>query len=140
MSAPPPESSPPEKPPEKPPEQPPGPPKPPPPKQWTEPETRDFITALGTVGNQLGDRYIEFKKEEWRQDVAMQNAQSKADWRVLGLLMLFLAVVIVLMVWLVFVGKVSGDALLFLVGSVSGYIFALVQRHLFPEAVEIPQQ
>ena len=38
---------------------------------------------------------------------------------------------------LVAIGKASGDSLLFVIGTVAGYIFALVHRHLFPETVEV---
>src|SRR5438445_1882666 len=77
---------------------------------WTADESRAFLNELGVIADRLGDRYIAFKKEEWQHDVAIQNAVAKADWRVLAILMLFLAVVIGLVVWLVFAARVSGDA------------------------------
>ena len=40
----------------------------------------------------------------------------------------FLAAIVGLMSFLTYVGKVSGDALLFLVGTVTGYILLFIQR------------
>jgi len=111
-----------------------------PPRPWTPEEIQSFVGVLATAAERLGDKYIAFSREKWLHEVAMENATSKADWKVLAILMLFLGVVIALMVGLVLAGRVSGDALLFLVGTVSGYIFALVQRHLFPETVEVTPQ
>ncbi len=84
----------------------------------------------------LADRYIGLKEKEFEHDVQLEKATSRSAWWVLSVLMLFLAIVITLMSFLVLNGRVSGDALLFLVGTVSGYILALVQRHLFPEVIQ----
>ena len=108
--------------------------KPPP---WTPGEIESFTKELGTVIEKLGDKYIAFMREKWQHDVALENATSRAGWRVLAILMGFLAVVIIIVSVLVAIGKASGDSLLFVIGTVAGYIFALVQRHLFPETVEV---
>jgi len=116
--------------PDKGPEKPPG-------RPWTPGEMESFVEALGVIADRLADKYIAFEREKWLHDVAMENAVSKADWRVLAILMAFLGTVIALVVALVAIGKASGDSLLFLIGTVAGYMFALVQRHLFPETVEV---
>lgn len=116
--------------PDKPPEKPPG-------RPWTPGEMESFMKELGVIAEKLGDKYIVFEREKWLHEVAVENAVAKADWKVLAILMLFLGIVITLVVTLVAIGKTSGDSLLFLIGTVSGYIFALVQRHLFPETVEV---
>src|SRR5439155_15591175 len=105
----------------------------PPPRPWTPGETESFVKELGVIADRLADKYIAFEREKWLHEVAMENAVSKADWKVLAILMLFLAVVVTIVSVLVGFGKASGDSLLFLIGTVAGYIFALVQRHLFPE-------
>ena len=108
-----------------------------PPRPWTPGEIESFTKELGTVIEKVGDKYIAFMREKWQHDVAIENATSKAGWRVLAILMGFLAVVIIIVSILVAIGKASGDSLLFVIGTVAGYIFALVQRHLFPETVEV---
>ena len=93
-------------------------------RPWTPGEMESFMKELGVIADRLADKYIAFEREKWLHEVAMENAVSKADWKVLAILMVFLAVVVTI---------VS----VFLIGTVAGYIFALVQRHLFPETVEV---
>ncbi len=107
-----------------------------PPGPWTP----DMVQAILSGLAPLADRYIGLKEKEFEHDVQFEKTTSRSAWWVLSVLMLFLAVVITLMSFLVLNGRVSGDALLFLVGTVSGYILALVQRHLFPEVVEAPTE
>jgi len=95
------------------------------------------VKELGVIADRLADKYIAFEREKWLHDVAMENAVSRADWKVLAILMLFLVAVVTLVSALVAFGKASGDSLLFLIGTVAGYVFALVQRHLFRETVEV---
>jgi len=114
-----------------------GPEKPTPPRPWTPGETESFVKELGVIADRLADKYIAFEREKWLHDVAMENAVSRADWKVLAILMLFLVAVVTLVSALVAFGKASGDSLLFLIGTVAGYVFALVQRHLFRETVEV---
>jgi len=114
-----------------------GPEKSTPPRPWTPGETESFVKELGVIADRLADKYIAFEREKWLHDVAMENAVSRADWKVLAILMLFLVAVVTLVSALVAFGKASGDSLLFLIGTVAGYVFALVQRHLFRETVEV---
>ena len=104
------------------------------------PWTPEMVQAILSGVAPLADRYIALKEKEFQHMVALERATSKAAWWVLLILMAFLAVVIALMVALVLVDRVSGDALLFLVGTVSGYVFAIVQRHLFPQTVEASEE
>ena len=113
-------------PPEKPPDK---------PSPWTPEMVRAIIDGL----RPLGERWMALQERRYEHELNLERATSKAAWWVLAILMVFLSVVISLMVGLVLVGKVSGDALLFLVGTVSGYILAMVQRHLFPEVIEVPE-
>jgi len=108
-----------------------------PPRPWTAAEIESFTKEIGVVVERLGEKYIAFMREKWQHDGAIENATSKAGWRVLAILMGFLAIVIIIVSVLVAIGKASGDSLLFVIGTVTGYIFALVQRHLFPETVEV---
>ena len=114
-------------PPEKPPEK---------PSPWTPEMVRAIIDGL----RPLGERFMDLQERRYEHELNLERATSKAAWWVLAILMVFLSVVISLMVWLVFSNKVSGDALLFLVGTVSGYVLAMVQRHLFPEVIEVKKQ
>ncbi|SRR6266571_1535412 len=111
----------------------------PPPFEWTPEMVREVAAGLTGVIKEFGDRYIGLKEKEFDHEARLATAQAKADWRVLGIFLGFLAFVVGLMVWLTLNGRVSGDALLFLVGTISGYVLVIVQRHLFPETVEVTQ-
>jgi len=83
----------------------------------------------------FADRYLRLQEGMQKHEQALERAQSESSWKVLALMMTFLGVVIALVAWLTYSGKVSGDALLFLVGTAAGYILAIVQRHLFPDNI-----
>ena len=85
----------------------------------------------------FADRYLKLQEGKQRHEQALEQAQSESSWKVLAILIIFLGVIIAVMSWLTFADKVSGDALLFLVGTVAGYVLAIVQRHLFPETIEV---
>jgi hypothetical protein len=105
-----------------------GPPQPPkPPQGWTRKDWEEFLTVAGPIGRYLVDA--------WKWKTERENEQSdKWDQRVfrtLVLLMGFLGGIVLLMSWLTVTGKVSGDALLFLVGAVASWILFATQRYLF---------
>jgi len=100
---------------------------------------REVTAGITGVIKEFGDRFIQLKEREFDHEARMETAMAKADWRVLGIFLGFLVFVVGLMVWLTLNGRVSGDALLFLVGTISGYVLVIVQRHLFPETVEVAQ-
>jgi hypothetical protein len=107
----------------------PTPPLPKPPLGWSRKDWEDFLTVAGPIGKYL--------VEAWKWKTERENEQSeKWDRRVqwtLVLLMGFLGGIVLLMSWLVVSGKVSGDALLFLVGAVASWILFATQRYLFGE-------
>jgi uncharacterized membrane-anchored protein len=86
-----------------------------------------LVETFGPVGKWLG--------EQWRwkveKDTEANALANKHALHVMIGLMGFLGGVIALMALLTYEGKVSGDALLFLVGTVSGVILVMIQRYLF---------
>jgi hypothetical protein len=101
------------------------------------PQTRPDWASLLVSLLPFADRYLKLQEGKQNHEQAIERVQAESGWRVLAIMMAFLAGVIAVMSWLTFAGKVSGDALLFLVGTVAGYTLAIVQRHLFPETVEV---
>ena len=105
------------------------PPPPKPPQGWTKKDWEDILTVAGPIGKYL--------VEAWKWKTERENEQDeKWDRRVqwtLVLLMSFLGGIVLLMSWLTVIGKVSGDALLFLVGAVASWILFATQRYLFGE-------
>src|SRR5438876_7622619 len=104
----------------------------PPPFEWTPEMVHEVVAGITAVIKEYGDRYIGLTEKKFDHEIRMSTAGAKADWWVLAIFLGFLAFVVGLMVWLTLVGRVSGDALLFLVGTISGYVLVIVQRHLFP--------
>jgi hypothetical protein len=90
----------------------------------------EFIHALQESKDLLrGVRdFVKWNKEE---DARREAAIRRHSLVVLGILIGFMATLIAGMSLLVYWGKVSGDALLFLVGTVSGWILFTAQRYLF---------
>jgi hypothetical protein len=100
---------------------------PPPAKPWTPEDWEAFLRVAGPIGKYLVESW------KWKTD---QDAKDREKWdqRVLwtlGILMAFLSGIIVLMAVLTWYGKVSGDALLFLVGAIASWILFATQRYLF---------
>jgi hypothetical protein len=108
-----------------------------PPPQKAPPWTAGDWLSLFEKLIPFADRYLKLKEGELQHERELESVQARSAWRVLAILMAFLGAVIALMSWLTFSGKVSGDALLFLVGTAAGYILALVQRQLFPEVIDV---
>jgi hypothetical protein len=101
--------------------------KPPPRKQFTIDDWAQLIQMGEPVLKFLADKWEAYEKRGYEADERSQRHTI----RVLGVLMGFLGGIIVLVAWLTYEGKVSGDALLFLIGTVAGVILSMVQRHLF---------
>jgi uncharacterized membrane-anchored protein len=86
-----------------------------------------LVDTFGPVGKWLGEQWrwkVERDAEETREG-------NKHTFRLILSLMIFLGALVALVSLLTYYGKVSGDALLFLVGTVSGVVLAIIQRYLF---------
>jgi hypothetical protein len=78
----------------------------------------------------------DYSKWEREKAISQEQARQKHSFRVLMVLMLFLGSILIGVSALVYYGKVSGDALLFLIGTVTSWILYTVQRHLFESEPE----
>lgn len=92
------------------------------------PVTKDFIDAIEWVGN----TYKDYKKEEREARQRHFASIGEHNRNLTYSLLLFLLGVIGIMSYLTWLGKVSGDALLFLVGTVTGYGILMVQGLTHP--------
>jgi hypothetical protein len=90
-----------------------------------------FAEALPILLDKAMDLYTRYKAEERADEAKALNMMTSHNRRIIGILVAFASVVITAMTVLVIFDKVSGDALLFAVGSAIGYVFALVQRFVF---------
>ena len=94
---------------------------------WTPEQWKAFLENAGPIGKYIVDAL----KWKYEKDLAQADKLDKRGVWVLALLMGFLGGIVLLMAWLTATGKVSGDALLFLVGAVASWILFATQRYLF---------
>jgi hypothetical protein len=95
----------------------------------------------------LGDKYLTYKKDE--SEAIRKEAEerrhyfetvSKHNQKMVYVLVSFLAVVVAFMTVLTGYKLVSGDALLFLVGTITGYLLLFIQRLVFSSHEEPPTE
>ncbi len=93
---------------------------------WTETAIKDVETFI----EHLADRYLSYKKNEAEADQKYLEAASRHNRNMVITLVVFLIAIVLGMSYLTLDGKVSGDALLFLVGTITGYILLFIQKLL----------
>ncbi len=91
---------------------------------WTETAIKDVETFI----EHLADRYLSYKKNEAEADQKYLEAASRHNRNMVITLVVFLIAIVLGMSYLTLDGKVSGDALLFLVGTITGYILLFIQN------------
>jgi hypothetical protein len=105
---------------------------------WGPEEVANLIRLV----DDLAAKYIDFfQKKATAQNTYMESA-SKHNRRLVYTLSVFLGIVVFLMSYLAIIKVVSGDALLFLVGTITGYVLLFIQRLTFgikPDNPEIPE-
>lgn len=79
------------------------------------------------AGRPLLEEWIQYQKDKDAALLNRLNAVSKHNRRLSYSLIVFLLVIVGGMGVLTLYGKVSGDALLFLVGTVTGYVVLMIQ-------------
>lgn len=115
------------------------------PKEETKPETgsqqsgwkREDVEALlrlamEFLGTNLADKYLTYKKNDAESKRHYFESVSSHNRRMIYTLIVFLSGIVAFMSALTMFEKVSGDALLFLVGTITGYIIISVQRLVSP--------
>jgi hypothetical protein len=111
-------------------------------------ETKGFVwtpEAVKDVENfieHLADKYLSYKKNEADADQRRFEAETKHNRNMVISLIVFLSFIVLGMSYLTLSGHVSGDALLFLIGTITGYVLMFVQRLVFAhrgkEVEELP--
>lgn len=100
---------------------------------WTPEIIRDLEKfALDFLGKNLGDKLLTYKKNEAEARRHYFETVSKHNRNMIYALIVFLSAIVGFMSYLTITGSVSGDALLFLVGTITGYLLLFVQRLVFP--------
>lgn len=108
---------------------------------WTPELVEKLLNVLSPWVN-LPDKWMGYKQKEAETKIKHLQAESEADDKyiqatakhnrnTLYALIMFLGGVIFFMGILTYFGRISGDALLFLVGTVTGYVIIIIQRLIF---------
>ena len=93
--------------------------------------TRESIKDLEVFIEHLADKYLVYKRDMREAERKYWETVSKHNRRMAYSLVLFLIAIVIGMSYLTFNGRVTGDALLFLVGTITGYVLLFIQRLIF---------
>ena len=108
---------------------------------WTPEIIKDVQNFLiEFLGTSLADKYLANKKNNAEAQRNYFEAVSKHNRRMIYGLLGFLIGIVGFMSLLTWYGSVSGDALLFLVGTVTGYVLLFIQRLVFPSKETPPTE
>jgi hypothetical protein len=100
---------------------------------WTREDIEGLLRlAMELLGTNLADKWLTYKKNDAESRRHYFESVSTHNRRMIYVLVAFLTGIVGFMSFLTWFGKVSGDALLFLVGTITGYIIISVQRLVFP--------
>ncbi|PYB68278.1 hypothetical protein DMB44_04860 [Thermoplasma sp. Kam2015] len=89
------------------------------------------LSALATAFLPLAQQYVDLQKSKLENAVKRDEKAGIHNRKLTMSLLIFLGLVIIAMAVLTYFGKVSGDALLFLVGIIVGYLMNMIQGLLY---------
>jgi hypothetical protein len=100
---------------------------------WTQKDI-EALMRLGMewLGTNLADKYLIYKKNDAEARRHYFESVSTHNRKMIYILIAFLTGIVAFMSFLTIYEKVSGDALLFLVGTITGYTIISVHRLVFP--------
>ena len=101
---------------------------------WTQETVKEVLDFIKDLAN----KYLTFKKNEAEARQKRFEARARHNRNMVIGLVVFLSVIVLGMSYLTLNGNVSGDALLFLVGTITGYVLLFIQRLVFPSEEEEP--
>ena len=102
--------------------------------------TPELVEKLLDNMKDYADKYIVYNQKKGETDNKYIQTVTKHNRNVLYALVTFLGAVIAFMGYLTLSEKVSGDALLFLVGTVTGYLILFIQRLVFGTSEVSPNE
>ena len=108
---------------------------------WTPEIIKDLEKFLiDFFGTSLADKFLTHKKNEAETRRKYFETVSKHNRNMIYVLIVFLSAFVAFMSALTVYGSVSGDALLFLVGTITGYTLLFIQRLVFPSKETPPTE
>jgi hypothetical protein len=98
-----------------------------PPNQPSPWKPEDIVAFLKAI-EPYADKYLQFQRDKAQTEHQFARLGTSHDWRIAVASFVFLGALVAAMSWLTSIGRVSGDALLFLVGIITGYIFSIIVK------------
>ena len=111
-----------------------------PPKAEENPWTPEAVENLVKLIDTLAKEYLQFRREDSQAKYNRLAAVTLHNRRLVYSMVGFLAAIVGLMSALTAIGKVSGDALLFLAGTITGYVLITIQNFVESPVEEPPPQ
>jgi hypothetical protein len=96
--------------------------------QWTPTDVDNVLKTIDGLLNGLGDKFVTYKREEAQADNQFLQTAGSHNRFLLYAMLFFLAGMVGLMSYLASIKIVTGDALLFLAGTITAYVIVLIQR------------
>lgn len=99
--------------------------------EWTPEKVDRTLKVIDAVGDKflaLGDKYISYKREASNAENKYLEVATGHNRQLILILAAFLASLVGLMSILAYVKIASGDALMFVVGTMTGFILLFIQR------------
>ncbi len=93
------------------------------PREWTPEDWKNLADAV----HPLLEEWIQYQKHRDESLTKRMDMIGRHNRRLSSSLIVFLLIVVGGMSVLTYYGKVSGDALLFLAGTVTGYVIVMIQ-------------
>jgi uncharacterized membrane protein len=100
-------------------------------EQRPQPSNTDWIPILINSVVPLVKEYVDFQKSKFDYKVKRDERASQHNRKLIFSMLLFLGGVIGISSLLTFYGKISGDALLFMIGIIVGYIITMIQGLIY---------
>ncbi len=94
---------------------------------WSEEKTQIIIDGV----LKAADRYLALREKDSQHEAKYVETTSAHDRRIIVILFGFLGALMGALIWLTWVDKISGEALLFAIGLTIGFVFALIHRFIF---------
>ena len=102
-------------------------------QKGTQPQQPDLdqLSKVVSAVLPLGQQYVDLQKSKLEHTIKRDEKAGAHNRKLTLSLLIFLDIIIIAMAVLTYLGKVSGDALLFLVGIIVGYIMNMIQGLLY---------
>jgi len=100
-------------------------------EQRPQPSNTEWIPILINSVVPLVKEYVDFQKSKFDYKVKRDERASQHNRKLIFSMLLFLGGVIGISSLLTFYGKISGDALLFMIGIIVGYIITMIQGLIY---------